>query len=74
MRNATGAIFDPSKRQGLTAKLLVGATRVGRNFPRRRSLPQAARARAKALPTARAGLEEKNDMRADEEGAMEARL
>jgi len=49
MRNAMGAILDPSNRQGTTAKLIVDATRKTTPFPRRHTLPKEAMARAQAL-------------------------
>ena len=49
IRNAMGAVLDPSNRQGTTAKLIVDATRKTTPFPRRHSLPQEAMARARAL-------------------------
>ena len=49
IRNAMGAVLDPSNRQGTTAKLIVDATRKTTPFPRRHSLPREALARAQAL-------------------------
>jgi UbiD family decarboxylase len=49
VRNAMGAILDPSNRQGLTAKLIVDATRKTTPFPKRHTIPRAAMARAEAL-------------------------
>ncbi|NJO23642.1 MAG: UbiD family decarboxylase, partial [Sphingomonadales bacterium] len=49
IRNAMGAVLDPSNRQGTTAKLIVDATRKTEPFPRRHTLPQEATARAHAL-------------------------
>jgi 2,5-furandicarboxylate decarboxylase 1 len=49
IRNAMGAILDPSNRQGLTTKVIVDATRKTTPFPRRHTIPQNARTRAVAL-------------------------
>jgi UbiD family decarboxylase len=49
LRNAMGAILDPSNTAGLTAKMIVDATRPAGNFPRRHTLPNEAVARARAL-------------------------
>jgi UbiD family decarboxylase len=49
IRNAMGAVLDPSNRQGTTAKLIVDATRKTTPYPRRHSLPAEATARAHAL-------------------------
>jgi 2,5-furandicarboxylate decarboxylase 1 len=49
IRNAMGAVLDPSNRQGTTAKLIVDATRKITPYPRRHSLPGDAMARAQAL-------------------------
>jgi UbiD family decarboxylase len=49
IRNAMGAILDPSNRNGLTAKLIVDATRPSADFPPRHTLPPAAIERAHAL-------------------------
>jgi UbiD family decarboxylase len=40
IRNAMGAILDPSNYNGLTSKLIIDATRKGPSFPRRHSLPE----------------------------------
>lgn len=49
IRNAMGAVLDPSNRQGTTAKLIVDATRKTNPFPKRHSLPPEAVARAQAM-------------------------
>lgn len=45
--NAMGAILDPSNNDGLTAKMIVDATRPKGRFPERHTLPDAAVTRAK---------------------------
>jgi 2,5-furandicarboxylate decarboxylase 1 len=55
IRNAMGAVLDPSNRQGTTAKLIVDATRKTKPYPRRHSLPGEAMARAQALLAGRTG-------------------
>lgn len=49
IRNAMGAILDPSNRNGLTAKMIVDATRPSADFPPRHTLPPDAVKRARAL-------------------------
>lgn len=49
MRNAMGAILDPSNHAGLTAKMIVDATRPGPDFPARHSLPPEAVRKARGL-------------------------
>lgn len=49
IRDAMGAILDPSNRQGTTAKLIVDATRKTSPFPKRHTIPTDAVARAHAL-------------------------
>ena len=49
IRNAMGAILDPSNRAGMTAKMIVDATRPGGDFPARHTLPADAIARAREL-------------------------
>lgn len=49
MRNAMGAILDPSNHDGLTAKMIIDATRPGPDFPERHTLDAAALARARDL-------------------------
>ena len=46
IRNAMGAILDPSNKNGLTAKMVVDATRPPGAFPARHTLPQDALRRA----------------------------
>ncbi len=47
--NMMGAILDPSTRAGTTAKMAIDATRPLGGYPRRHTLPDEARARARAL-------------------------
>jgi UbiD family decarboxylase len=47
--NMMGAILDPSTRAGTTAKMGIDATRPLGAYPRRHTLPDEARARARAL-------------------------
>lgn len=49
LRNAMGAILDPSNNNGLTDKMIVDATRPPGDFPARHTIDSAARARAQAL-------------------------
>jgi UbiD family decarboxylase len=49
IRNAMGAILDPSNRAGVTAKAIVDATRKSSPYPRRHTIPIEAAARAEAL-------------------------
>ena len=49
IRNAMGAILDPSNRGGLTAKMIVDATRPAGRFPQRHTFPAEAVARAREL-------------------------
>lgn len=49
IRNAFGAILDPSNHNGRTAKMIIDATRPSADFPQRHTLPAAAVARAKEL-------------------------
>jgi UbiD family decarboxylase len=51
IRNAMGAILDPSNRGGLTAKMIVDATRPAGRFPQRHTFPAEAVARARELMT-----------------------
>jgi UbiD family decarboxylase len=39
LRNAMGAILDPSNRDGLTAKMIIDATRSRAEFPKRHTIP-----------------------------------
>ena len=47
--NMMGAILDPSTRAGTTAKMAIDATRPLGVYPRRHTVPDEARARARAL-------------------------
>ena len=49
IRNAMGAILDPSNRAGMTAKMIIDATRPGPDFPPRHTLPPAAVERAQSI-------------------------
>jgi 2,5-furandicarboxylate decarboxylase 1 len=49
IRNAMGAILDPSNHDGLTAKMIIDATRPSGNFPARHSLPADALGRARGI-------------------------
>ncbi len=49
IRSAMGATLDPSNRDGLTAKLIIDATRKTRPYARRHSLPDDAVAKARSL-------------------------
>jgi 2,5-furandicarboxylate decarboxylase 1 len=49
IRNAFGAILDPSNHAGRTAKMIIDATRPSANFPQRHTLPAEAVARARQL-------------------------
>lgn len=49
LRNAMGAILDPSNNNGLTDKMIIDATRPAGAFPARHTLDGAAVARAQAL-------------------------
>jgi 2,5-furandicarboxylate decarboxylase 1 len=51
IRNAMGAILDPSNRGGLTAKMIVDATKPAGRFPQRHTFPAEAVARARELMT-----------------------
>jgi UbiD family decarboxylase len=42
IRNAMGAILDPSNNAGLTSKMMVDATRPSQGFPKRHTIPQPA--------------------------------
>ncbi|MGH7153626.1 MAG: UbiD family decarboxylase [Acetobacteraceae bacterium] len=55
LRNAMGAILDPSNNNGLTDKMIIDATRPAGDFPARHTLDPAARARAQALIATRFG-------------------
>ncbi len=49
LRNAMGAILDPSNHDGLTAKLIIDATRPAGHFPARHTIPSDAVEKAKTL-------------------------
>jgi UbiD family decarboxylase len=47
IRNAMGAILDPSNNNGLTAKMIIDATKPKGHFPQRHTFPSEAVARAR---------------------------
>ncbi|HUA54819.1 MAG TPA: UbiD family decarboxylase [Candidatus Sulfotelmatobacter sp.] len=49
IRHAMGAILDPSNHAGVTAKMIIDATRPSADFPARHTLPKDAIERARAL-------------------------
>lgn len=49
MRNGMGAILDPSNHDGLTAKMIIDATRPHGDFPDRHTVDPAAQERARQL-------------------------
>lgn len=49
LNNTMGAILDPSNHNGLTAKLIIDATRPAGRFPARHSIPSDATQKARAL-------------------------
>ncbi len=49
LHNAMGAILDPSNHNGLTAKLIIDATRPQGHFPARHTIPSDAVRKAKSL-------------------------
>ena len=49
IKSAMGAILDPSTRAGMTAKVIIDATRPSADFPPRHTLPQKSVERAEAL-------------------------
>jgi 3-polyprenyl-4-hydroxybenzoate decarboxylase len=49
LKNCMGAILDPSNDDGLTAKMVIDATRPTGDFPPRHSLPTDAVDRARSL-------------------------
>lgn len=55
LRNAMGAILDPSNRDGLTAKMVIDATRPASDFPARHTLEPEAEARARRCIAERFG-------------------
>ena len=52
IRNAMGAILDPSNRQGTTAKIIIDATCKSSPYPKRHTLPKDAMGRADAILSA----------------------
>lgn len=55
IRNAMGAILDPSNHNGLTAKLVIDATRPPGRFPARHTIPSESVQKAKLLIDAMKG-------------------
>lgn len=55
LKNCMGAILDPSNHDGLTAKMIIDATKPGGDFPPRHTIPDDAAARARALIAAHGG-------------------
>ena len=49
LKNCMGAILDPSNHDGLTAKMVVDATKPAADFPPRHTIPHDAAARAREL-------------------------
>lgn len=49
LHNAMGAILDPSNRDGLTAKMIIDATRPSGHFPARHTIPSEAVQKANSL-------------------------
>ena len=49
LKNCMGAILDPSNHDGLTAKMMIDATRPAGDFPPRHTIPEDAAARAREL-------------------------
>ena len=49
LKNCMGAILDPSNRDGLTAKMIIDATKSSDEFPPRHSIPEIAIMRAREL-------------------------
>jgi UbiD family decarboxylase len=49
IRNAMGAILDPSNHAGMTAKMIIDATRPGADFPARHTLPPESLRNAQAI-------------------------
>ena len=49
LKNCMGAILDPSNHNGLTAKMIIDATKPGGDFPPRHTIPADAAARAREL-------------------------
>jgi 2,5-furandicarboxylate decarboxylase 1 len=49
LKNCMGAILDPSNHDGLTAKMIIDATKPAGDFPPRHTIPKDAAARAREL-------------------------
>jgi len=49
LKNCMGAILDPSNHDGLTAKMIIDATKPGGDFPPRHTIPEDAALRAREL-------------------------
>jgi len=49
LKNSMGAILDPSNHDGLTAKMIIDATRANADFPARHTIPEEATVRAREL-------------------------
>lgn len=49
LKNSMGAILDPSNHNGLTAKMMIDATRPAGDFPPRHTIPEDAAVRAREL-------------------------
>ncbi len=49
LKHCMGAILDPSNHDGLTAKMMIDATRPAGDFPPRHTIPEDAAARAREL-------------------------
>ena len=49
LKNCMGAILDSSNHDGLTAKMIVDATKPAGDFPPRHTIPETAAARAREL-------------------------
>lgn len=49
LKNCMGAILDPSNHDGLTAKMIVDATKPGGDFPARHTVPETSAAKAREM-------------------------
>ena len=49
LKNCMGAILDPSNRDGLTAKMIVDATRSSEDFPPRHTIPEQSIDKARSI-------------------------
>ena len=49
LKNCMGAILDPSNHDGLTAKMMIDATKPAGDFPPRHTIPAEAASRAREL-------------------------